>query len=1605
MEALQKMIEKLSLDLKGGLSSMESSQASIEAKLESTQASIDATVQSLQTLNTWRGEVDTQVSDLTASVQDLRKQIDRVVVGVGLSALGPPPTTPGAAAQPAAPANTTLGTSLQAWNSGPNGHGTATDNRGQAGVTPLPTPVKGTDSSSMAIVTVGSKQAVATIQNTPPPPPTEFPRFAGEDPRLWQKAAEKYFRVFAVDPTYWVEYATMHFSGNAALWLQSVEDQLPKYTWEKLCDIINTRFDRGQYQFLYRQIFKLKQHGTVIEYLERFDNLMHHMLAYRPDLDPMFFTTRFIEGLARDIRAVVMIQRPQDLETAVALALLQEEIEDDEPKLSHKHTPVKPMMRHNFTPPGVRNTSQNSEDRSSGLASKVAALKAYRRARNLCFTCGEKWAPGHKCNTTVQLHVVEELLSMLQSSESECEPNSPEKEVFEDALHDAQEVLMSISKQAVNGSEAPRSMRLLGHIQGHDVLILIDSGSSNNFVSSKLASQLKGVTPLSRPVHVRVAGGGILSGDAEINNCKWECQGSSFHTDLRVLPLQCYDIILGMQWLEGLGLMTHHWAEKWFEFDHQGTKCKLQGIRPNTEQCETISVEELHTLQRQDSVYYMVELYTVSDTTSQSTVPHIVAMVLKTYEEVFAEPKGLPPHRSFDHTIPLLPGASPVNLRPYRYSPMQKNEIEKQIRELLAQGVIRPSSSPFASPVLLVGKKDLSWRLCVDYRHLNAITVKNKYPLPVIDELLDELAGAKWFTSLDLRSGYHQIRMAECDEYKTAFQTHHGHFEYRVMPYGVTGGPATFQGVMNAILAPFLRQSVLVFVDDILIYSKTLADHAQHLQAVLEILAKNELKVKRSKCNFAKQEIQYLGHVISASGVSTDQGKIKPILQWQPPENVKELRWFLGMTGYYRKFIRGYGVISKNLTGLLKKGVPYTWTSATEESFQALKNALSSAPVLALPDFSKTFIIETDACSRGVGAVLLQEDHPLAFISKALGPRHLGLSTYEKECLAILMAVDKWRSYLQHGEFIIRTDQRSLMHLDDKRLTTSWQHKALTKMLGLQYKIIYKKGVDNRVADALSRHIHGDTEELQVISACRPIWLEAVELGYTKDSEATQRLAQLALSSPIGNYTLHKGLIRYKGRIWVGRNPKLQQDIMHALHCSPIGGHSGFQATYHRIKHLFSWPGMKAHIRQFVAQCSVCQQAKTERVPYPGLLEPLAVPTGAWKVVTMDFITGLPKSSRYDCIMVVVDKFSRYAHFVPLSHPFTALSVAMAYMKDIYRLHSMPEAIVSDRDPIFTSTLWQELFRLTQTELRMSSARHPETDGQTERVNQCLEGFLRCFVSSCQTKWSDWIPLAEFWYNTTIHSALGKTPFEVLYGHAPRHFGVDVVESCAIPDLQQWLSERETMTALLHQHLTRQRQRMKSQADKHRTERHFDEGEWVYLKLQPYVQTSVAHQGSRKLAFRFYGPFQIIQKVGKVAYKLQLPSHSQIHPVIHVSQLKKSVGSEVVVQTNLPDVEDFNCVPEQVLGTRWRRKDATSQKQVLVRWSKLPDALATWEWQDEVQARFPGSPAWGQAGSQGEGNVTDSSMSREITPTGKQRRRLRRFSRRPARVVGPEWTT
>ncbi|KOM46152.1 hypothetical protein LR48_Vigan06g145800 [Vigna angularis] len=385
--------------------------------------------------------------------------------------------------------------------------------------------------------------------------------------------------------------------------------------------------------------------------------------------------------------------------------------------------------------------------------------------------------------------------------------------------------------------------------------------------------------------------------------------------------------------------------------------------------------------------------------------------ILTRHAGVFQEPQGLPPNKKEKHRITLKEGTDPVNVRPYRYPHAMKEGIERQVSEMLHAGIIQPSINPYSSPVILVKKKDGSWRFCIDYRALNRTTVPNKFPIPVIEELLDELHGARYFSKVDLKAGYHQIRMNEDDMQKTAFRTPLGHYEFLVMSFGLTNAPSTFQSAMNDPLRTCLRRFVLIFFDDILIYSATWGEHLQHVEQVLSCLQQHHWVANQKKSEFGKKTIRYLGHVISGEEVQMDQEKIEGVIAWEEPKALKALRGFLGLTRYYRRFIRDYGKIAKPLTEMLKKG-NFAWTETAREAMGRLKIAVTTAPVLALPDFSQPFQVECDASGTGIGAVLTQERRPIAYFSKALSEVTLGKSIYEKELMAVALAVQHWRPYL-----------------------------------------------------------------------------------------------------------------------------------------------------------------------------------------------------------------------------------------------------------------------------------------------------------------------------------------------------------------------------------------------------------------------------------------------------------------------------------------------------------------------------------------------------------------------------------------------------------------
>ena len=438
-------------------------------------------------------------------------------------------------------------------------------------------------------------------------------------------------------------------------------------------------------------------------------------------------------------------------------------------------------------------------------------------------------------------------------------------------------------------------------------------------------------------------------------------------------------------------------------------------------------------------------------------------------------------------------------------------------------------------------------------------------------------------------------------------------------------------------------------------------------------------------------------------------------------------------------------------------------------------------------------------------------------------------------------------------------------------------------------------------------------------------------------------------------YTWHDQQLKRKGKWVVGSDEELRKAMVVLFHTSAVGGHSRVQATPKRIGTYFYWKGMRKLVKETVRTCDVCQRNKADLSSYPGLLQPLPIPTKIWQDISMDFIDSLPVSQGKSTILVVVDRLSKYAHFIPVTHPYTAKSIAQLFLDNIYKLHGLPETIVSDRDKVFMSLFWQSLFKMLQVQLKMSTAYHPQTDGQTEVVNKCLEGYLRCMTGESPKDWMLWLPLAEYWYNTNYHSATQATPFEIVYGQTPPLHIPYMAKDSRVEMVDRTLQAREQAVSMLKFNLKKAQDRMKSQADKHRSEREFAINDWVYLKLQPYRQTTIRKEKQNKLSSKFYGPFQVISRIGQVAYKLQLPDYAKVHPVFHVSQLKKCL-SPITTMGSFPECDAQGLIAAEPIKLL-ERKIVKQQNRVgvfgLIQWSNGTEEDATWEDLADLVRRFP----------------------------------------------------
>ncbi len=893
-----------------------------------------------------------------------------------------------------------------------------------------------------------------------------------------------------------------------------------------------------------------------------------------------------------------------------------------------------------------------------------------------------------------------------------------------------------------------------------------------------------------------------------------------------------------------------------------------------------------------------------------------------------------------EHAITLLPDAKPPFRRNYRLSPLEMQELRKQVTEFLSKGIVTPSNSPFGAPVLFIPKPNGGGlRFCLDYRALNDLTVKLRYPLPRIDDLLDAARGAECFSALDLASGYYQIRIAEEDIPKTAFSTPFGHFEWRVLPMGLTNAPSSFMRAMNTVFEPYLQDFVLVYLDDILIMSKTPDQHLVHLRRVFEKLREYRFQVKLSKCKFLKDQIKYLGHILSKDGVRPDPGKVQTLLDWAMPDTALGMQQFLGLANYFRKFIPNYSRIAAPLCHLTKKGVGFSVGEEARLAFDAVKAQLVSPPLLAYPDPDLPYELISDASITGCGAVLVQEGRPVAYFSSKFSSAEHNYTTGEQEMLGIIKALKEWRCYLEGCKGLtLVTDHNPLTFFSVQPTLSRRQARWQEFLSRFHFVVKYRPGAINP-ADPLSRlHSTAGTAAVAVlavtVSEYQPELLQSIREASAKDPHFQDAKATRKYEEQAGYWT-------YQGRIVVPA--EMQDDIISRHHSHVTAGHFSWKRTLDFVARQFWWPQMRESVKSFVSTCDSCQRTKaTNHKPY-GLLNPLEIPDERWHTVTFDFIMDLPRSATCnDAILVWVDKLTKYVHLVPTQKTCSAEELARLFIKHIFQFHGLPKKLISDRDPRFTSRFWKELCKRLNIQPRFSTAFHPQTDGQTERANRVIEEVLRHFVDKEHSNWEELLPLVAFAMNNAKSASHGETPFFLNYGTHP----VNPVEldlpMGTMPTLDRVLGDMSHTLTRVKELLKAAQDRQSEYADAKRIPHDFKVGQKVLLSTRNLKFKT----GVRKLHPAWIGPFKIEKMAGKNAAKLELPAeYSRLHPVFHVSLLKPYKEGVKALKPPAPELiaGELYYKVERILSRRQRRSGRKQVTEYLVKWAGYDDTHNSWE--------------------------------------------------------------
>ena len=1132
---------------------------------------------------------------------------------------------------------------------------------------------------------------------------------------------------------------------------------------------------------------------------------------------------------------------------------------------------------------------------------------------------------------------------------------------------------MMAQEQQINSASYARIFEIKTIVETDNgprkVKAMIDSGATGNFVSEELAKR-KGFPRVKKkdPYDLVVVDGSLLpSGDGQVKEETTPLQVTIHQhqeeIQFDVVRMANHDIVLGIPWLRSHNPVID-WEKRVLRFE----RCSCVGsIQPTPRQRSWVDEKsnarrELAASKKDDQQSFGSD----SPDTSKGQqgqegrggkenhepfenpeppgrkpredplgrIPGVYRRWITLFrEEVTA--KALPKHQPWDHEIRLEPGKQPTFGPIYALSEKELGTLRQYLEENEKKGFIKKSQSPAGYPILFVPKKDGTLRLCVDYRKLNDITVKNRYPLPSISELQDRLSGARYFTKLDLRGAYNLIRMKAGEEWKTAFRTRYGHYEYTVMPFGLTNAPATCQDMINDALREHLDVFVVAYLDDILVYSRTLEEHQLHVSKVLECLGVRDLRLKPEKCEFHQEAVDFLGFIVGRNGIRIDPTKLQAVREWKAPNNVKEVQSFLGFVNYNRKFIRDYSRRAIPLTNLTKVATTKEWQWGTKEqqAFEDLKRECLNDPVLKMFDTKKPSRIESDASDLAIGACLTQEhegkQHPVAYMSRKLSPAEQNYDIHDKELLAIVAALETWRVYAEGSPGLtIYTDHKNLLHFTTTKQLNRRQVRWSELLGQYKFKIQYTPGKENGRADALSRRSdHMETKEVFNTSI-----LKVNKDGSLSANQHELNITLRILRDDQEQFPLEKGKLQVP-------DAKIDECIREH-HDGPLQGHPGVAKTIQLLRQHCQFPNMRQRVETYIKKCLSCQQNKHSTHARYGEIQYQEPPDSPWKEVTMDFIVKLPKSKdpltkeEYDAILVIVDRLTKYSHLIPFKETYTAEQLGFVILDRLIRYHGIPEAIISDRDKLFTSNYWRTLIPLLGTKLKMSTAFHPTTDGQTERTNQTLEQYLRHYINSAQNNWVSLLPMAQLALSARESSTTKESPFFANFFRDPNLFGRELPHrsaESAIQKVETWKRIHGNITTMQQSSGTYQNKKRKMAPQ-------LKKGDKVYL-LTKNLKTRTP---SKKLDHVKVGPFFIKEVKGPQNFELELPKDAKVHPVFHISLLEPADPGTPVQQTfNYETQEEDTFVVEKIL----KHEDQL----YLVKWKGYPTSESTWEPREHLE--------------------------------------------------------